>query len=53
MEQVKVKITQTCERRIVDRKGNAEAKILRAGTVATVDAESAQVLITLGYAEAA
>ncbi len=53
MEQVKVKITHTCERRVVDAKGNATGKVLREGTVVVVDVESAETLKALGYAVAA
>lgn len=49
----KIKITHTCERRITDAKGNAEGKVLREGSTVTVDDESAEVLIKLGYAVAA
>lgn len=52
MEQVKVKITQTCERRITDAKGNADSKVLREGSTVSVDAESAAELVKLGYAVA-
>ena len=52
MEQVKVKITHTCERRITDAKGKSESKVLREGLTVSVDAGSAAILVRLGYAVA-
>lgn len=49
----KIKITHTCERRVTDAKGNSEGKVLREGSTVSVDLESAEALIKLGYAVAA
>ena len=48
----KIRMKMTVERRILDAKGNGDVKKLREGAVATVDDESAETLIKLGYAEA-
>lgn len=49
----KIRMKVTVERRILDAKGNGEVKKLREGLTVSVDDESAETLIALGYAEAA
>lgn len=50
-EQVRVRILQTCERRILDAKDQPRAPVLREGQTVRVDTESAAALVALGYAE--